>query len=110
MVPSTDLVLPGRREESLGGEGGVLQCRGRRLSLTIELAVIQVVSAVQIVSEGEVVATDRLKFSPAVLTWLLPAALPGVGGALLLTHQAALGNSVALGLRDGDTALLVTTM
>ena len=89
MVPSTDLALPGRREESLGGEGGVLQCRGRRLSLTIELAVIQVVSAVQIVSEGEVVATDRLKFSPAVLTWLLAAALPGVGGARKSVHGAA---------------------
>ena len=110
MARSTCLALPGRREESLGGEGGVLQCGGRGLSLTVELtAIIQIVS-VQIVSEGEVAATDRLELSPAVLAWLLPALLPGVGGALLLTHQAALGNSVALGLRDGDTALLVTTM
>ena len=80
------------------------------MSLTIELAIIQVVTAVQIVPEREVVAADSLKFSPAVLAWLLPAALPGVGGALLLIHQAALGNSVTLGLRDCDTALLVTTM
>ena len=53
------------------------------MSLTIELAIIQVVS-VQIVPKGEVAAADRLQFRPAVLPGLLPALLPGVGGALLL--------------------------
>ena len=41
---------------------------------------------------------------------VLSSLLPGVGGALLLTHQAALWHSVALRLREGDTALLVTTI
>ena len=53
------------------------------MSLTIEPALVEAVP-VEVVPQLEVVPTHGLELRPAGLPGLLPAALSGVGGALLL--------------------------